>query len=258
MSAIPFAARLVAVMVAVVLAASVLTVSVNYLKFRRVLRAQEDLVYHFVGNDLASTIEDSMNLGLPLAALQTTDQLIQRRRAAETGTAGITVFDAAGTVLFDTDRFRVGSRLPAFWKPLALPPDGTWQGEIEGANLVGATIINSFGQPAGGLVVRYDPAPLEARLNVILLEMTEAAIGMVALCAALAVAAAAWLTRGHNAWFNAATAQISAQGGPPATSPAAGSEALMASVRRTGDALDDAEAELIRLGSADEEPARAA
>jgi hypothetical protein len=73
---------LVVVMIGAVIAASTLTISLNYFKTRRVLRTQEDLVYSFVANDLASTIEDGMNLGISLAMLQTTEQLIQRRRAA--------------------------------------------------------------------------------------------------------------------------------------------------------------------------------
>ena len=148
MSSTPFAARLVVVMIGAVIAASALTISLNYFKTRRVLRTQEDLVYSFVANDLASTIEDSMNLGISLAMLQTTEQLIQRRRASESGTLGITVFDSTGGVRFDTDQFRVGAGLPPDWQPPE-PAALQWRLEIPGAYVVGARITKQLWSASG-------------------------------------------------------------------------------------------------------------
>jgi sensor histidine kinase regulating citrate/malate metabolism len=259
MSATPFAARLAAVIIAVVLAASALTVSLDYLKFRRVLRNQEDLVYLFVAHDLAGAIEDSMNLGLPLAALQTTEQMIERRRMAERGTLGITVYDSKGMVLFDTDRYRVGSQLPGSWA--GGPGAAEWRSDQPGAYLVGVPIINNFDQFAGGVIVRYDPVALEARMNAILLDMTRAALLMLAVTAAVAIAASILLTRRHRIWFQRASAQLAslAPGAPPyRDAPIPGSEAIMASAERTAQMLDEAEATLMRLGTGEVEQARAA
>ena len=249
MNATPFAARLAAIMIAVVLAASCLTVSLDYLKFRRILRTQEDSVYLFVSADLASTIEDSMNLGLPLAALKTTERVLQRRRVAEAGTLGISVFDSTGTVLFDTDRFRVGTPLDVAWRP-AQPDMAQWRGDLPGAYLVGARITNNFGQSAGGVVLRYDPAALETRMNAILLDMVRAALATLVATAVIATLVAILLTRRHNAWFARATAQIAATGPDTAHSNIVpGSEAIMAAIARTTAELDTAEADLIRLGT---------
>ena len=260
MSATPFTARLAAVIVAVVMAASALTVALDYLKFRRVLRTQEDLVYLFVANDLAGTIEDSMNLGLPLAALQTTEQLIQRRRASERGTVGITVFDSTGTVLFDTERFREGARLPANWGPPQA--DATqWKTDLPGAYLVGSRITNNFGQPAGGVAVRYDAVTLDARMNAILLDMVRTAMLMLVVTAAVAVPAALLLTRRQRSWFARASVQmgsLSPGAAPWRGAPVPGTEALMESVGVTTRALDEAEEALMRLGTGEGEQARAA
>ena len=250
MKATPFAARLAAMMIIVVLAASALTVSLNYLKFRRVLRAQEDVVYAFVADDLAASIEDGLNLGLPLAALQSTDPLLQRRRTAERGTLGITVFDSTGRVLFDTDRFRVGSAAPEAWRPPA-PDSKSWRGDVPGGAMTASAITNTFGQQAGGVVLRYDLAPIETRMNAILLDMIRAALLMLAVTIAVAVGAAILLTRRHNVWFRRATAQVDAGlgGGPGDRRPVGGSEPLMQSIQRTGNALDETEAALLRLGT---------
>ena len=250
MRAIPFAARLAAMMIAIIVAASALTVALDYLKFRNVLRAQEDVVYAFVADDLAASIEDGLNLGLPLAALQSTDLVLQRRRNAERGTLGITVFDSTLHVLFDTDRFRVGQTLPKAWRP---PTEGAkaWRGDVDGGAMTASAITNTFGQRAGGVVLRYDLAPIETRINAILLDMIGAALLMLAVAAGVAVAAAMLLTRRHNAWFRRAIAQVDASlvGGGADGSPVAGSEALMRSIRHTGRALDETEAALLRLGT---------
>lgn len=252
MKATPFAARLAAMMIAVVLAASALTVSLNYLKFHRVLRAQEDVVYAFVADDLAAAIEDGLNLGLPLAALQSTDLVLQRRRAAEHGTIGITVFDSTLRVLFDTDRFRIGQTLPKPWRP-PTPDAKTWRSDVDGGALTALAITNTFGQLAGGVVLRYDLAPIETRMNAILLDMIRATLLMLAVTAAVAVVAAILLTRRHNAWFRRATRQIDAGlvGGSTLRKPVEGSEALMASIHRTSAELDEIEDALMQLGTED-------
>jgi hypothetical protein len=248
--ATPFAVRLAAMMVTVVLAASVMTVTLDYLKFRRVLRAQEDAVYAFVTDDLESSIEDGLNLGLPLASLQSTDLLLQRHRVAERGTLGITVFDSTGRVLFDTDRFRVGLALPEAWGP-PNPGAKAWRGDVEGGAMTASAIINTFGQQAGGIVLRYDLALIETRMNAILLDMIRAALLMLAVAAAVTVGGAMLLTRRHNAWFRRAAAQMDVGAAGDASGPVQGSEALMASIRQTGAALDDTEAALIAIGTSE-------
>lgn len=250
MKAPPFAARLAAMMIAVVVAASALTVSLNYLKFRRVLRAQEDVVYAFVADDLAASIEDGLNLGLPLAALQSTDIVLQRRRTAERGTLGITVFDSTSRVLFDTDHFRVGQALPEPWRP-PTPDAKAWRGDVDSGAMTASAITNTFGQRAGGVVLRYDLAPIETRMNAILLDMIRAALLMLAITAAAAVGAAIMLTRRHNAWFRRATTQIDAglAGASTVHAPVEGSEPLMQSIQRTGAALDETGAALMQLGT---------
>ncbi len=259
MSSTPFATRLAAVMIAAVLAASALTISLNYFKTRRVLRTQEDLVYSFVADDLASTIEDGMNLGISLAMLQTTEQLIQRRRAAESGTLSISVFDATGAVLFDTDQFRVGRRLPPDWAPQAAEA-AEWRADAPGAFVVGARITNSFGQPAGGVVVRYDPVPLETRVNTVLLDMVRAGLLALVVTAAIAAFAAPLLTRPLRHWLSRASADITRAQLVPAGEAPVGealgeSSPVLAAVAKASQDLADAEDALMRLGMAESDAA---
>lgn len=262
MSALPFAARLATVMFAVVLAASTLTVALNTLKFRKVLRAQDDLVYSFVAADLRDTVEDSLNLGLPLAALQSTQNLLQRRRASENRIIGITVFDSNDVVLFDTDQFRVGSKIPLEWRPEEAK---TWSADLPDAILTAAAITSNFGESAGGVVVRYDPRATDARMIAVLLSMVRAALPMLAAVAAAAALAGFALTRPYRRWLAQVSARAAMAGsGPPSaaalTARGEGGETgkpveMMSAIRRTSAALDRAEHDLLRLGTEDDRAA---
>ena len=254
MSALPFAARLAAVIVAVLLAAGTLTVTLNTLKFRKVLRAQDDLVYSFVAADLRDTVEDSLNLGLPLAALQSTQALLQRRRASENRILGITVFDANDVVLFDTDQFRIGAPLPPEWKPEAAKTGGTktWGADLPDAVITAAAITSNFGQSAGGVVVRYDPRATDARMTAVLLSMVRAALPTLAAAAVAAALASVALTRPYRRWLAqaSASAETAGSGAPPASEFEAPGE-MMSAIRLTSAALDRTERDLLRLGTED-------
>ena len=244
MRSLPLAVRLATMMIAIVIAASILTVTMDALKFRHVLRAQEELVYGFVAADLGETIEGGMNLGLPLAALASTEQLLQRRRAAEHGVVGITVFDVAAIVRFDTDRFRVGAPLPLEWAPPS-PSAATWRGDLPGAGMVAARVENNFGQPAGGVVVRYDLTPLETRMTAILLDMVRMALAMAVASALAASVAAPMLTRGYRLWFGRVTAALAP--GSHAVPP--GADGVISTLREAEAELDATERALMRLGT---------
>ena len=262
MSALPFAARLAVVMIAVVLTASALTVGLNTLKFRKVLRAQDDLVYSFVAADLRDTVEDSLNLGLPLAALQSTQNLIQRRRASETRILGITVFDSNDVILFDTDRFRINSKIPLEWRPEA---STTWSADLPDAILTAAAITSDFGQSAGGVVVRYDPRATDARMTAVLLSMVRAALPMLTAAAAAAALAGFALSRPYRRWLArmSAHAEMAGSGTPSAaalTAHGKGEEIgkpgdMMSAIHRTSAALGRAEHDLLRLGTEDDRAA---
>jgi sensor histidine kinase regulating citrate/malate metabolism len=208
--AIPFAARLAAVVVAVIILASVLAVVLNDLKFRQVIRRQEGQVFAFIAADLRDTIQDSMNLGLPLAMLQNTQGMIERRRQSEADVTSITVYDTRGIVLYDTDRARVGTAVPGAWRPAAAT-QATWSAELPAMSLVGARIVNSFGQPAGAVILGYDPHEMLARGHAILVPMRNAALLAGGFTIVVAIVIVTLLTRPLRRWFALASAEIIAE-----------------------------------------------
>jgi len=243
---IPFAARLAAVVVAVIILASVLAVVLNDLKFRQVIRHQEGQVFTFIAADLRDTIQDSMNLGLPLAMLQNTQGLIQRRRQSEADVTSITVYDTRGIVLYDTDAARVGTAVPEAWRPAAA--EATWSAELPTMSLVGARIVNSFGQPAGAVILGYDPHEMLARGHAILVPMRNAALLVGGFTIVVAIVVVTILTRPLRRWFALASAQINAEPHDDATPDlAADMKEFATATARTEAALSQASQEMQTL-----------
>jgi len=238
--------RLAAVVLLMVLSASALTIALNYAKFRQVMTLQERSLYAFVATDLARSIEGSLNLGLPLATLQTTQRLIDAKHEEDRAILGVTVFDARGMDIFDTERFRIGSAVP----PALLPPAGaaSWRIGRAGVLGVGERIFNSFGQSAGGVVVRYDPDRLDAVMLSVLLVMARS--GVYVLCAATVIAlVAVWLaTRSTRRWFVDSTARLESSIHEPVGQ--ALDPAFVVATRRTMGALATAERDLVEIGGA--------
>ncbi|MEJ1978306.1 MAG: hypothetical protein WDN49_21430 [Acetobacteraceae bacterium] len=50
-----------------------------------------------------------------------------------------------------------------------------WSIDLPGTSLVGARIVNSFGQPAGTVILGFDPHEQQARGHAILVAMRNAA-----------------------------------------------------------------------------------
>jgi hypothetical protein len=255
---LPFTVRLATVVIAVLVLASALTVVLNDLKFRRVMHDQAQGVSEFVAVTLRSGIEDSMNLGMKLAALENTQAMLQRQQRISSDITGISVTDAQGMILFDTDPSRIGR----IWHPEAGPvqrsragtslnSSGTWGTGLDGDSLVGARLTNSYGQYEGEVVVRASDRDIDLRAAAILRSMILAASLVTGLTSLVAVAVVYVLSREHRIWFARATAQIGQigldDGGSDATSP----DLLdfVASAAETRAALEQARADLVTIGA---------
>lgn len=240
-----FATRLSGLLAAMLLLGCGLTAGLNYLKFERMLLEQQARVLEILVGELAATMENSLTLGVHLAGVPGAQALLERSRATEPLIARLTVADADGVILFDTDRQAIGASLtrPQF----DLRGDRLWrfrEGEGFGA---GAPIVNGFGQPEGAVLLRYGRQAVDERLAAALLAMVRATL----LALAVAVPAGALgihlVTRHTRRWF-AATEAAMRPGAPPAALAAS----LQAAIGTADALLRDAEARLEDLAIATE------
>lgn len=150
-----FAFRIGLVIAGIVTAAALLTATLNYFKFQRAIERQEASLHAFIVEDLVSSVENGMDLGLGLADLGNIERLIEARRARNGDVLSIEIFDGAGRVVHRTgdDAARPGELPELAARAMA---EDHWFDIAPDAYSVGQSIHASYGAVIGGLVLRYD------------------------------------------------------------------------------------------------------
>ena len=111
----------------------------------------------------------------------------------------MTVFElvgAEGTVVFDTERERIGRAVTPEWTRAVLQaPKEAWRRETRDSFSLGLPVVNSFDKAVGALVLEYDRAPFIAVLDATLVELGKYWLVILLPSAAITVLGAFWLFR---------------------------------------------------------------
>lgn len=179
----------------VVVLALLVTTTLSYLVYERILSGLLISRFALVANELRAEIEASLDLGLPLGELDNVQQLLAKRRSTDDQIVGITIFDGKGVILFDTERREAGARVAAGW----LVGSETATGQAQDALTiepftVGTSLVNSFGKLTGGIIIRYSSTYLHAKLDSMILRLGEVVGLVLALSACIALAGVLVLT----------------------------------------------------------------
>ncbi|WP_203072622.1 hypothetical protein [Falsiroseomonas ponticola] len=202
-----FAARLGGVIAAMLLLGCGLTAGLNYLKFERMLLAQQAKVLEILAVELGATVENSLALGVRLAGVPGAQALLERARAAEPLIGGLAIADSDGVVLFDTDRQNLGTTMPrGLFDPRAATQ--AWRFHDGARHGIGAPIINGFGQLEGAVLLRYGREAVNERLTSALLGMVQAGLLALAFAIPLGVIGIHLVTRQARRWFAAVEAAM--------------------------------------------------
>ncbi|MES2711236.1 MAG: hypothetical protein V4653_06610 [Pseudomonadota bacterium] len=238
-----FAARLATVLAGMLMLGCGLAVAMNVLKFERLLLEQQARVLEIVAGDLGETLENGLALGVRLATIPGAQALLERARSAEPLIAGLSVVDAHGAILFDTDRQRLGGTAPELARAGI---SGAWRFRDGARHNIGVPIVNGHGQSEGGLLLSYTRAAVDEQLVAALLAMISASLVALALAVPLSVIGVHVLTQQTRRWF----ARIEAAMQPNAAQePCA--VVLQAAIAEASAILEDAEQRL-EAGAAEE------
>jgi hypothetical protein len=183
------------------------------------LKAHGDLVdarYRFVAGQIRSTLEQGLTLGLPLADLRQTDDILARTAARDPDIASIIVFDGDGRVRFATDPRRVGE--PAE-EAAALPgepgaPPITVE-DLEPGTLAVAPLANAYGDRGGGLAVRYGLVGETVRIEHTVAVVAGTALGLAVAGIAVLLLAAHGVLAGPRRTLGGVAARFSALAARP-------------------------------------------
>ncbi|WP_198378219.1 hypothetical protein [Neoroseomonas rubea] len=241
-----FASRVALLLGLLLVLACGLVAVLNYLKFERLLVAQQARVLGIIAADAAEGFERGINLGVRLPGVPGGQALVERALASDADLHRALVADARGRILFDTERGRIGEDLPPALAAAA-----------SGAIVAGwraAPIVNGFGQTEGTLLLGHARDSIRARLDAIALGMLRPTLLVLGLAVPLVVLLTFLAARPVRRHFDA-FGQVLARGGgaaPPAFA------ALDASLAETEALLDGAERDLealVALAPGQETPA---
>lgn len=147
--------------------------------------------FRFSLMDMKATLEAGLRLGNNTADLAGTDTLVAQVRDRQPDILSIDVYDAQGDVLFSTDPSGRGLKLPPAWQTPCLNPDTTgWVGLDADGGVQCVGLVNAFGQPAGGVLLRHRHAARTTAGLTLPADWPQLAALVMALMAATAWAAA--------------------------------------------------------------------
>lgn len=139
----------------VLLVALTSTMLLGYLIYERTLSGLVTSRFEFIAKELKVKVEAGIDLGLPLGQLENIDELLLQHMASDESVAGISIVHVAGTILFDTDRERIGEPYHSEWIN-QITHDSLELGKVHvGEFEIGLPLSTSYGKTVGVLLVRY-------------------------------------------------------------------------------------------------------
>lgn len=190
-------ARITLTLMVVLSAAVALIALLSFNKYQNALQELVEARYGFVLQDVAQTLELSLDLRIPLAELSSLQGVLERRKAANADMQYIEIFDAEGRILFSSDRSTIGDVLPERWIQHNLRAGAAvWRRVDEDAFVLGLPIRTSFSQTLGGVVLSYTTAPIQAQLGSMAWQLASNCVITVGVFALLLLGALQLLLRG--------------------------------------------------------------
>jgi hypothetical protein len=194
---LPLSLKIAATLMMIILIALALTLVLNLFKFEEALRNVTESRLSFIANDLETRIQTGLDLGLELSEMDNVQNIIASAALDEADIVGIDVFDDAGTILFSSDRTRVGDDLEGDWRAAYEAAAGAdWEIDDHDAIVVGTTLTNNFDAVVGGLVLRYASDVLHARLDGMFALLLRSKIVLVLLMTSIGLALATVILAG--------------------------------------------------------------
>lgn len=177
-----------AALLAILLCTAAATAIFGYSKFEGVLSSLVRSRYSVVVFSIKKDIEDRLALGLPLRQLRQVQDAIEREKIDQPQIQGIEVFDAAGEIIFDTDRGAVGAAVSLDWVQAAQAAGHqTFARSEEDSLIVGLPLVDVLGRVVGAVVLRYPAASVAEEVRPLLAGQARSGLILLAGFAALAV-----------------------------------------------------------------------
>lgn len=131
------------------------TATLGYFIYERTLQGLVTSRFEFVARELKRKVEAGLDLGLPLGELENLNELLRYEARTDEAIVGLTIQNAKGTILFDTEPSRIGSQSTNPWQIPAPGAASKIADIIVHGSEICVPLVNSFGKVVGLLQVTY-------------------------------------------------------------------------------------------------------
>jgi hypothetical protein len=143
-------------MILVLLIVMGLIFMMSYFKFQTTLATLIQNRLTVISITMGESIESAIDLGLGLGEMRTAEAVIARAKRNDPGIASIQIFDNNGQILYSTQKGRAGINVPPYVLQALEESDGrAWRLDRGNSFVNGVTLLNSFDQMIGGIVLTY-------------------------------------------------------------------------------------------------------
>lgn len=137
----------------------------SYFKFQTTLTTLIQNRLTVVGITISESIHSAVDLGLALREVRTADTLIDRAKLSDPGIESIEIYDPSGRILYSTQEGKANGTVPDDFLQVQKDADGrTWGLDMGNVFVSGVSLVNSFGQPIGGVVLTYSKEGFDAQV----------------------------------------------------------------------------------------------
>jgi len=128
----------------------------SYFKFQTTLATLIQNRLTVISITMGESIESAIDLGLALSEMRTAEEVIARAKRNDLGIASIQIFDDNGQILYSTEKEMAGINVPPYvLQALKDSGDRAWRLDRGNYFVNGVSLLNSFDQMIGGIVLTY-------------------------------------------------------------------------------------------------------
>jgi len=152
-------------MILVLLIVMDLIFMMSYFKFQTTLATLIQNRLTVTSITMGESIESAIDLGLRLGEMSSAEEIIARAKRNDPGITSIQIFDNNGQILYSTQKEMADTNVPPYVLQALEKSDGrAWWLDRGDYFVNGISLLNSFDQLIGGIVLRYPKDAYNAKV----------------------------------------------------------------------------------------------
>lgn len=179
-------AKISAALIVVLVTAVTTTAVLAYFIYERTQSKIVNSRFSFIAMELKNQIEAGLDLGLPLGELENVKALLHQHLASDHALVSLSIINARGMVLFDTEEARVGKYAEVKWLKQGVHSSSETPVFVNKTNIL-VPLSTNYGKFVGNLVLRISNRYYETKQDQIIATLASVTIVIIIACAIISV-----------------------------------------------------------------------